>query len=368
MTEAQDILFYLLQSSLGTIEAKLDWSAITKSDWQSLIDISFDQGVAAIAVDGLQKFYEANPGLELEIDSEELEDLKYEWFGEVMQAEDDYSKHCKIVNTICQTYIDNGFMPILLKGIGLGLDYPIPTHRICGDLDIFLADGKSLEGDMMITEMLGAKVTKSKIGHHSHWAYKGLLVENHYELSNSYFGGEKSRQFERELQTLIASDVRKPYEECPYYLPSANFNAVFLLWHLGTHFCSGEINLKQLCDLLMFLKCHHSEIDWPKVQRIWKQYGMENFANAIGSVLVKYLAMPEKLIPGMVYYDAIALRIMDDILTGIKGPRKGFLRILKYPRNAWKYRLVSGRSWIYPMLESIWMHIAHSGDLVERYI
>lgn len=140
-------------------------------DWQKVVDLSFDQSVAAIAVDGLQKFYEANPGLELEIDSEELEDLKYEWFGEVMQAENDYSEHSQKVNEICQIYADNGYKPILLKGLGLGMNYPIPEHRLCGDLDIFLAEGKSLEGDMMIKEKLGLEVTKRKAGHHSHWTY-----------------------------------------------------------------------------------------------------------------------------------------------------------------------------------------------------
>lgn len=335
-------------------------------DWQKVVDLSFDQGVAAIVVDGLQKFYEANPNVELEIDSLELEDLKYEWFGEILQAEGDCSEYCQMVKKICQTYAENGFKPILLKGIGLSWDYPIPEHRLCGDLDIFLAEGKSLEGDMMIKEKLGLEVTKRKAGHHSHWTFKGLLVENHYELSSSYSGGEKARQFEYELQTLIASGLYKPYEECPYYLPSADFNAVFLLWHLGSHLCYEGINIKQLCDLLMFLKRHHSEIDWPLVKRIWKQYGMMNLANAIGSVLVKYLAMPEELIPGMAYNDAMAVRIMDDVLTGVKGPRKGLSRVLKYPRNAWKYRLASDRNWFSCLLDSLWLHIAHSGDLVEK--
>lgn len=358
-------LFQLLRFALDNKASSLLPSGI---DWQKVVDLAFDQGVAAIAVDGLQKFYEANPGLELEIDSEELEGLKFEWFGEVMQAEIDYSDHCKKVNVICQTYADNGYKPILLKGIGLSLDYPIPAHRLCGDLDIFLAEGKSLEGDLMIKEKLGLEVTKSKIGRHSHWAYKGLSVENHYVLSNSYSGGEKAKRLEQELQTLISSGLYKSYEKCPFYLPSADFNAVFLLWHLGSHLCYEGINLKQLCDLLMFLRRHHSEIDWPLVQRIWKQYGMMNLANAIGSVLVKYIAMPEELIPGMVYNDAMAVRIMDDVLAGVKGPRKGLSRVLKYPRNAWKYRLVSGRNWFSCLLDSLWMHIAHTGDMVEREI
>lgn len=365
MESSANALVRLLRFAL---ESDAEYTLPSEIDWQKLVDLSFDQGVAALAVDGLQKFYGSNPDVEIEIDKEELEDLKYEWFGEVLRAEGNYQEHCSTVKTICQTYAQNGFRPILLKGLGLSLNYPIPAHRLCGDLDIFLADGKSLEGDLMIMEKLGLEVTKRKAGHHSHYSYNGLSVENHYELSNPYSGGEKARRFERELQTLIASGAHKPSVDSSFYLPSVNFNAVFLFWHLGSHFCFGGINLKQLCDLLMFLKQHHSGIDWPLVQRIWKQYGMVNFAYAIGSLMVKYFAMPVEMMPGMIYDETMAVRIMDDIITGNKEPPQGLSRILKYPCNAWKFRLVTGRSWIFPMLDSLWLHIAHSGDLKEKGI
>lgn len=366
MEKSSSTLFRLLRSSLCYDFCGEAAGFLTENEWRVLINLSFDQGVAAIAADGLQKFYDTNPGMTLEIDKEEMEDLKYEWFGEVLQAEEDYLEYCHKVKKICQMYVENGFRPILLKGIGLGLNYPIPSHRLCGDLDIFLEGGRSLEGDLVIKQRLGIEVSKSKRGHHSHSTYKGLLVENHYELSNSYFGGKKSRQFEQVLQSLIAIGTHKPSAESPFSLPSANFNAVFLFWHLGTHFCSEQINLKQLCDLLMFFRQQHNEIDWTMVRQIWEQYKMLKFVYAIGSVLVKYFAMPKELMPGMIYDETVAICIMDDILEGNQNPPKGLSKILKYPRNAWKYRLVSGRSWITPMLESIWMHIAHGGDLLEK--
>ena len=76
-----DILFSLLRLSLGTRADEMDFSAFTNADWKELIDLSFDQGVAAIAVDGLQKSLELVPepvegsaeSLELSLDSPELE-------------------------------------------------------------------------------------------------------------------------------------------------------------------------------------------------------------------------------------------------------------------------------------------------------
>ena len=94
------ILFHLLRAALGNEAVGALPSDI---DWQEVIDLSFDQGVAAIAVDGLG-FAHDNDGstslttssdndnglelrdeslerLELALDSPELEDLKYEWLS-----------------------------------------------------------------------------------------------------------------------------------------------------------------------------------------------------------------------------------------------------------------------------------------------
>ena len=48
-----EILFSLLHLALGTSTETPDLSALTKADWKDLIDLAFDQGIAAIAVDGL---------------------------------------------------------------------------------------------------------------------------------------------------------------------------------------------------------------------------------------------------------------------------------------------------------------------------
>ena len=49
-----DILLSLIRMSLGASAGEMDLSVLTGSDWKEIIDLSFEQGVAAIAVDGLQ--------------------------------------------------------------------------------------------------------------------------------------------------------------------------------------------------------------------------------------------------------------------------------------------------------------------------
>ena len=92
MNKSANILFQLLRAALGD---ETEVSLPADVDWKEVIDLSFDQGVAAIAADGLG-FAHDNDGstslttssdtdnqerLELALDSPELEDLKYEWLS-----------------------------------------------------------------------------------------------------------------------------------------------------------------------------------------------------------------------------------------------------------------------------------------------
>ena len=105
-------LFQLLRLALGN---KAECDLPSDINWQSLIDLSFDQGVAAIAVDGLQRSLERGfahdndtlrydndnyEGVEFSLDSPELEDLKYEWFGATFQAEEDYIRNNEVVQKL----------------------------------------------------------------------------------------------------------------------------------------------------------------------------------------------------------------------------------------------------------------------------
>ena len=51
-------------------------------DWQEVIDLSFEQGVAAMLVDGIDKVTKTKTAEAFDaLDSPELEDLKYEWLS-----------------------------------------------------------------------------------------------------------------------------------------------------------------------------------------------------------------------------------------------------------------------------------------------
>ncbi|MBQ0025465.1 MAG: hypothetical protein KBT00_07080, partial [Bacteroidales bacterium] len=83
MNNSTHTLFALLRSALWFPAGEaVDLSALTKADWEALVDLAFEQGVASIMVDGFGSTGSPteNEGLGT-LDSPELEDLKYEWLS-----------------------------------------------------------------------------------------------------------------------------------------------------------------------------------------------------------------------------------------------------------------------------------------------
>lgn len=53
MTKAASVLLGLLKSSLGYEYSGVEMRLLSCADWNRLVDLAFDNGVAALVVDGL---------------------------------------------------------------------------------------------------------------------------------------------------------------------------------------------------------------------------------------------------------------------------------------------------------------------------
>ena len=200
MESSANILFQLLRAALGD---ETEVSLLDDVDWNRVIDWAFNQGVAAMLVDGMQRSLELVPepvdgrGESLErdlLESEELEDLRYELFGEALSCEEDYRKYEEAISSLARTYSEAGIEMMVLKGYGLSLNYPVPEHRPTGDIDVYLSDWK--KGDEIIRQW-GIAIDYSH-HHHSVFSWRGFTVENHYDIENRY-ASRKGREAVEQL-------------------------------------------------------------------------------------------------------------------------------------------------------------------------
>ena len=336
-------------------------SVIPKAiDWEAIHTLASEQGLSAIVLDGAQTLTDWGKlvaGREMDVK------LKKQWIGSVIQNyEWKYDSYRKSLGQLTRFYNMHGIRLMVLKGYGLGLNYPRPEHRPYGDIDIWFF-GKYKEADTALSKELSIPVDDSH-HHHTTFSYNGCFVENHYDFLNIHYG-HGNKRLEMILKDLAKDDSNwAEIEGQKVYLPSANLHALFVLSHTMSHFASTGMSLRQILDWAFLIEKHGKEIDWPWFQRILDEYHMTDFFHCINAICVSDLGFDKSLFPGIQIDDNMKDRVLNDVLFpefDSPTPANFFRRILfKYRRwqaNAWKQNLCYGDNRMKSFWVSVWSHL-----------
>lgn len=379
MDKSSSALFGLLRSSLGCGGcAGEDIGALTYAEWNRLVDIAFEGGVAALAVDGLQKLYESNPELELAIDNEALEDLKYEWFGSTLQTEDDYRAKFSQALRFASALAEKGVRCRVLKGMAFAQYYPVPEHRECGDCDVYLGSGWSVGNEVAVS--IGGRYEFGTYKH-SHLFLGDLMIENHRYLTD-FNGTKQGKKIELLLERAIegsagiGSDTGSegaPSDggfigDSALVRPNDYFNALFLIRHAHGNFMYGGLTLRMIYDWAALLKCCGRRLEWKRLYADLDECRLKEFAKLMISLCVEYLGT--EVCPGMELCEDKALveEVMEDTIAGgihTKGVEtfwKKCIRIARRFARIWHYRHLATES----VSRMIWNNFAFSSYMKRK--
>lgn len=366
MTSPQQTLLYLLRLALGFPAGEaVDLSALKKADWEALVDLSFEQGVAAFAVDGLQKA-DTNALLE----SEELEDLRYELFVEVFAREEDYGQQTGAIRKLVGLWSAAGLDTYALKGVAFAQYYPVPEHRYSCDFDcnVRRADGCPAwaMADRIAREN-GIEVDDS-MNKHSRFVVAGLSVENHRNIIGVN-GSRKDKRFDAYLQGLLCASEKSLLSDVKLYSPCWLFNALFCVAHARTHFIEEEgITLKHVLDWVLIRRAPEATTYREQFEKDIDRFGLQKFFDALDGVGDVLLASPTKTITktktgaeaGSGGRLTESQRLMlEDILAPkqVRHFESRFLAHLNILRmlwtNRWKFRLYSDTT----LIATVWRYV-----------
>ena len=327
----------LVRLGIGHPESTFSYNVL----WPDIQTLAMEQGLYAIVLDGIE---------ELPASVRPPQEFLLEWIGEVLQSyEYQYEQYCKAITKLAGFYNSHGYKMMILKGYACSLDWPKPSHRPCGDIDIWQF-GNQKEADDALGSWFkehGSKLEVDK-GHHHHTVFEwdGFTVENHYDFVNVH-AHRSSAELEKIFKELGKDDSHSvEVNGEKVYLPSPNLHALFLIKHMVSHFAAAEINLRQVLDWAFFVKKHTKEIDWKWLDVMLEKYSMNDFVNCINGICVEDLGFDAGIFQEVKFLPALKDRILDDILNPeyTSAEPKGVVRrfIYKYKRwqgNAWKQRL-----------------------------
>lgn len=355
LKKTDQLLFAALRTALWGEELPASSFADLKADeWKQLYQTSAEQGVLALVFDAVQQ---------LSAEHHPPRSLKLQWAVNVDQIEARYAQQERAIADLAAFYTDHGLRMMLLKGYGLSLNYPRPNHRPCGDADIWLY-GEQERADQLLHEKMGIHIDEEK-HHHTVFTFEGVMVENHYDFLNVH-AHRSNRAIEERLQVL----AREPREEIQVGkavidLPSADFNALFLLRHAAAHFAAVEIGLRHVVDWAVFLHRYHAEVNWEALDEMARKMNMHRFLYAISAIAVDWLGLPATCVGLMCRDSALESRVLDEILHpkfSEQTPQGSILRIVwfKYRRwwaNRWKHRIVYREGLFSTFWVQVWSHL-----------
>lgn len=335
MANSRDILLKLVRIAMGW---ETDFSLAKNVDWKEVLLLAQEQGVNAIAVDGLEIWMKHEPQL---LSSPNDKQILLEAIGLLRMVEVNNLHQLSALKKLSQILSDNEIPFMIMKGFACAQYYPNPNHRPCGDIDIY--PGPLFDESNQALKDAGVGVDPYYY-RHSASIIDGVMIENHKILGD--LRGPKKQT--RELEEWLKREANKSIEggknvnvmehDIPRgVFPSANFNALFLPWHVSAHFAFERVTLRHLLDWALFLNKDGKDVDVELFRNAKNKfsYGYSKMADVLTYLSLRHLRMPVGDIPVGIIDDAVnvdnilADRVFNYMFTGIPRERDD---------NVWKFR------------------------------
>lgn len=312
-------------------------------DWQAVYRLAREQGVVALAFDGLQKKCSRDPAFGASLPRP----LKLQWIAAAEHVRMRYGQQKLAATRLAGLWAENGIRTLVLKGLAFSTYYPVPDCRECGDFDCYLF-GDYEKGEDIIRRK-GIRVNEDWYKH-SQFNFMGVLIENHAFLI-PIRKNEESRELERYFETLAVEGPNDPYEDTAILIPPHLFNLSFCLYHASGHFMSEGIRLRHVCDWYCLLSGWQAQIDWDAFYAWCDKFHHRRFADVLTSICKHELGLrvsDDRVVAESPYRCKVLNSILyDDSAIYSRNKSKWYIRtkliynILKY---RWKYTQIYQKS------------------------
>lgn len=343
-------------------------------DYQEVYSFSAKHSIPAIVWD---EFLAVNALGKIKPEFQPSKAQKIQWALATEQVEQRYARQKSVIERLATFFAGHDIKMMILKGYGLSLNYPVPHHRPCSDIDIWLFEERILpngyiercsvqqKADRLLQESLNVQIDEDK-HHHTVFYLDGVMVENHYDFLNVH-AHPSNRIIEARLQQL----AQQPMEQvvvgnAMIYLPSADFHALFLLRHTAAHFAAERIVIRHLLDWRYFVERYSEKIDWQALQMLARQVNMYRFFDCLNVICIDKLGLSNKYVPTFARARQLEERVWNEIMQpefSEPQPRNvGYMKSWSYMfrrwwANRWKHRIVYNEGLLKTFIVQLWSHL-----------
>ena len=181
-----------------------------------------------------------------------------------------------------------GLHPIVVKGQLCSRLYPLKDHRISADDDLYIPDTEFMAcHEQLLANGLTTDTPANELPTADEVSYtkkdSPLYIELHRHLFDS------SEDAHDELNHFFADFT--PIEINGFLAMLPHEHLLYLLLHAYKHFVRSGIGLRQFCDIGLWAREYHNEIDWQRLHEQCESVHAATFAVAAFRIARDYLGI-----------------------------------------------------------------------------
>lgn len=283
MNNLENHFFTLLRSALWGTSPVLS-STPGNDEWKEIYAISKEQTVTGIMLDAISRLPE---------EQKPETKLRLQWIMQQKAIEAQNKKMNKVLASLVSECRGQGIEPYLLKGQGVAQNYPIPEHRICGDIDIYLRP-EQFEKATEYFQSHGYEFEGDPEETHYETVYKDFKVEIHKKCATYYTKRLQERYNNVILQLIECPKNSIVIDGNEITLLPLMANALQLLSHMLKHIILSGLGLRQVCDWVLFAYKYQKQIDKEQFIKYTKELQLWETYKVVTAIATDYLGLPKE--------------------------------------------------------------------------
>lgn len=249
-----------------------------KVDWPTIFTLANQQKLLPILFEAVRKTHAAEENAAL------FAVTKQQVIGQVLNQTVRSAEFAELYQKLRSA----GLHPIVVKGQLCSRLYPLKDHRISADDDLYIPDTEFMAcHEQLLANGLTTDTPANELPTADEVSYtkkdSPLYIELHRHLFDS------SEDAHDELNHFFADFT--PIEINGFLAMLPHEHLLYLLLHAYKHFVRSGIGLRQFCDIGLWAREYHNEIDWQRLHDQCASVHAATFAAAAFRIAKDYLGI-----------------------------------------------------------------------------
>ena len=249
-----------------------------KVDWPAIFTLANQQKLLPILFEAVRKTPAAVENAAL------FAVTKQQVIGQVLNQTVRSAEFSDLYHKLCAA----GLHPIVVKGQLCSRLYPLKDHRISADDDLYIPDAEFMAcHEQLLANGLRTDTPADELSTADEVSYtkngSPLYIELHRHLFDS------AEDAHDELNHFF-TDIN-PIEMDGFLAMPPHEHLLYLILHAYKHFVRSGIGLRQFCDIGLWARAYHAEIDWQCLHEQCESVHAATFAAAAFRIARDYLGI-----------------------------------------------------------------------------